>query len=156
MVTSMFHNSIGKPCFLLAGVISLFGAGCKQKDLEPTPPELARPAAAQRAALQFKPIRGVGEEAQQTRVTTQSLPLLRSRLEIATIIVQAGKPITLPMPYEGVLELRTGSLATVKENGREVRGRGEMWQVAKGEPVTVQASGEVAVIRAIYLVPGEK
>ena len=70
--------------------------------------------------------------------------------------MQAGKPVTLPGQYEGVLELRAGSLSTGVENSRQVRHRGDMWQVAKGERVTLQASGELAVVRAIYLVPGEK
>lgn len=34
--------------------------------------------------------------------------------------------------------------------------RGQMWQVAKGERVTLQAFGELAVVRIIYLLPGEK
>ena len=84
------------------------------------------------------------------------LPQIHSRLELRTIIVQAGKQLTLPMQYEGVLEVRAGSLATGTENNRVVHRRGEMGQVSKGDRVTLQASGELAVLRAIYLVPGEK
>ena len=152
----MRRNSMWKACFLLTSMVSLFHAGCKKKELEPTPPEPSRPAAVTRPTPQFKPVAGVGEDAQEAHLMTQSLPQLHARLEIATIIVQAGKPITLPMQYEGVLELRAGSLASLMENNRQEHRRGDMWQVAKGERVTLQASGELAVLRAIYLVPGEK
>lgn len=155
-MTIVLYNTIWKRVFLLAGVISFLGVGCKEKELEPTPPEPARSAAATRPALQFEPISGVGEEAQEARLATYPLPQLHSRLEIVTIIVQAGKPITPPMKYEGLMELRAGSLATVTENDRQTHHRGDMWQVAKADRITLQASGELAVVRAIYLIPGEK
>ena len=154
-MTIILCNSIWKRVFLLAGVISFFGVGCKEKELEPTPPEPARSPAATRPAPQFEPITGVGE-AQEAHLATYPLPQLHSRLEIVTIVVQAGKPITPPMKYEGLMELRAGSLATVTENNRQTRHRGDMWQVAKGDRITLQASGELAVVRAIYLIPGEK
>ena len=150
------RDSVWKSFFFLAGTISFLAVGCKQKELEPTPPESARPAAVTRPALRFESISGAGERAQEAHLTTQSLPQLHSRLEIVTIIVQAGKPIGLPMTYEGVLEVRTGTLASGIENNLQRRHRGEMWQVAKGERVMLQASGELAVVRAVYLVPSEK
>ena len=152
----MVRDTVWKPFFLLAAMISFLSVGCRVKELEPTPPEPARPAGATRPALHFKSISGVGEEAQEAHLTTYSLPQLHSRLEVVTIIVQAGKPVTLPMQYEGLLELRTGSLATIKENNRELHHRGDVWQVAKGDRVTLQVFGELAVVRAIYLIPGEK
>lgn len=152
----MMGNSVWRAGFALAGAISLLCGGCKQKELEPTPPEPTRPAVAMRPALQFKPVSGVGESVQEAHLVTQSLPQLHSRLEIATIIIQAGKPVILPMQHEGILELRAGSLATVVENNRQTHRRGDMWQIAKGDRVTLQASGELAVIRTIYLIPGEK
>jgi hypothetical protein len=62
----------------------------------------------------------------------------------------------LPIQYEGVLEVRAGSLASFMENNRQEHRRGDMWQVAKGARGTLEASGELAVLRAIDLVPGEK
>jgi hypothetical protein len=148
--------SARKACFLLASMVSFGEAGCKKKELEPTPPESVRPVAPTRPAVQFKPVPGVGAEAQEAPLTTQALPQLHSHLEIVTIAVKAGKSVTLPMQYEGVLELRAGSLATVADSNPQVHHRGDMWQVAKGERVTLEASGELAVLRAIFLVPGEK
>ena len=142
--------------FLLASVVSVGNAGCKKKELEPTPPESVRAAAPSRPPLQFKPVPGVSAQAQEAVLTTQALPQLGSRLEIVTIAVQAGKPVTVPMQHESVLELRAGSLATVTGPNRLVHHRGDMWHVVKGERVTLEAAGELAVLRAIFLVPGEK
>ncbi|HZP61815.1 MAG TPA: hypothetical protein VFB28_00245 [Terriglobales bacterium] len=152
----MTRASAWKAWFVLVGVIAFFNASCGKRELEPTPPEPARPAAGTRPALEFRPVSGAGQDIQEAHLTTQLLPQLRSRLEILTIVVQAGKPVTLPSQYEGVLELRAGSLTTGIEDSRQARHRGAMWQVAKGERVTLQASGELAVVRAVYLVPGEK
>src|SRR5262249_28609614 len=130
--------------------------GCRQKDLEPTPPEPTRPIGVARPELQFQPVAGAPEAAKQATLTVQSLPQLRSRLEVRTLVVQAGAPVTLPMDYEGFLELRAGSLGSVVGENRTQRHRGDLWPVAKGEKVSLQASGELAVVRAVYLVPGEK
>jgi hypothetical protein len=55
-------------------MVSLFNAGCKKKELEPTPAEPVRPAAVTGPALQFKPVAGVGEDAQEAHLMTQSVP----------------------------------------------------------------------------------
>ena len=141
---------------LLAGVLSFLCAACKQKELEPTPPEVVRPAAVVRPALQFQSVAGAAEAVKEATLTKQPLPQLHSRLEIRTMVVQAGQPVTLPMEYEGLLEVRAGSLASGTENNHQQRHRGEIWQVAKGERVMLRASGELAVVRAVYLVPGDK
>lgn len=152
----MIRTSLYKACFILVGTTVIFSPGCAKKELEPTPPEATRPAPVTRPALQFNAVSDLGDDVQEASLNTQVLPQLHSRLELRTIVVQAGKQLTLPMQYEGVLELRAGSLATGTANNRVVHRRGEMWQVSKGERVTLQASGELAVLRAIYLVPGEK
>jgi hypothetical protein len=141
---------------LLAGVLSFLCAACKQKELEPTPPELARPAAIVRPALQFQPVAGATDGVKEAILIKQSLPQLHSRLEIRTLVVQAGKPVTLLMEHEGLLEVRAGILASGTENNLQQRHRGEMWQVAKGEHVVLRASGELAVFRALYLISGDQ
>jgi hypothetical protein len=145
-----------KRCLPLMCIVFLSSMGCGRKELEPTPPERAHTAAVMRPTLQFKKVLGAAGDVQEAGLTMLLLPRLRSRLEIQTIIVQAGKPVTLPMRYEGLMELRAGSLSTGEELHRQVRQRGEMWQVAKGERVTLEAFGELAVVRAIYLAPGTK
>ncbi len=152
----MMRKQVLRMSFVLAGIVCLCNAGCQKKELEPTPPEPVRAAAPARPTPQFNAVAGAGEEVQEARLTSQALPQLHSRLEIATMIVQAGKPITLPMQHEGLLELRAGSVASGAGEARQVHHRGDMWQVGKGERVTLQAFGELAVVRAIYLVPGDK
>src|SRR5262249_4326849 len=136
--------------------IALLCASCARKEAEPTPPEPVRPVQAPRPEPQFKPAKATGEAVQEAGLVNQNLPQLRSHLEIRTVVVRAGEPVSLPVENEGVLELRVGSLATVIDGQRQQHQRGEMWQVAKGSRVTLQAFGEMAVLRAIYLVPGEK
>jgi len=46
------------------------------------------------------------EGVQEATLDTQPLPQLRSRLEIRTIGVSAGKPVSLPAECEGVFEQR--------------------------------------------------
>jgi hypothetical protein len=145
-----------RECFLLAGATTLWFAGCKQKELEPTPPEPSRLVSEARPTPEFKPIAAAPQDAQESTLIAQALPQLHSRIEVRTIIIQAGKPVTLPMQYEGILELRAGSLASTADNTRLERRRGEMWQVTKGDRVTFEATGELAVVRAIYLIPDEK
>ena len=45
------------------------------------------------------------EGVQEAALVTQPLPQLRSRLEIRTIEVPAGKPVSLPAEYEGADEV---------------------------------------------------
>ena len=141
---------------MACAAISVLGMSCAQKELEPTPPEQVRPATVMRPAPEFKAVKGSAEAVQEAGLTSQPLPQLRSHLEIRTILVRGGQPVGLPVDYEGILELRTGSAATITDGKRQPHQPGEMWQVQKGSRVTVQASGELAVLRAIYLIPSEK
>jgi hypothetical protein len=130
--------------------------GCARREAEPTPPEPVRPASVARPALAFNPVPGAAENVKEAVLTSQSLPSLQSQLEIRTIIVQGGQQISLPVPNEGIYEVRAGSLAVIENGQTQKRDRGDIWQVAKGSRVTVQAYDELAVIRAIYLVTGRK
>ncbi|HEY4846355.1 MAG TPA: hypothetical protein VIH87_00825 [Methylocella sp.] len=140
----------------VAIVAGLVPAACEKKESEPTPPEVVRPVPPPRPEVQFKPVKGVSEAVKEASLVTQALPQLRSRLDIRTIIVVAGEPVTLPVENEGIFEVRAGTLVTIEDGKPRPHQRGEMWQVENGSRVTLQASGELAVVRAIYLVPGEK
>jgi len=133
--------------------LMLAGGACKRES-EPTPPELARPAILQSAPPVFNPIHG--DTIREAVLLRQPLPLLRSRLEIRTVLVRGGVPASFLATSEGVMEVRSGSVWTVIGGTRQQRQRGEMWTVPKGARVTLEGSGQVAVLRAIYLVAGEK
>jgi hypothetical protein len=142
----------------ISGVAFLTCAGCarKETELEPTPAEEARPAPILRPQPQFRPVKAEGEEVREAHLTTHVLPQMHSRLDIRTVLVAAGKPTTLTMENEAVLEIRAGALSNIARGQSQRMERGEMWHVAKGERVTLQAFGEIAVVRVIYLLPGEK
>jgi len=135
--------------------ISLGGAGCTRTQIEPTPAEVERPAASRHAPGVFQPVAG-NEGVRQAMLMSHTLPELKSHLEIRTILVRAGDPVSLTPEHEGVFELRTGDLALVEDDKPRPMRRGEMWQVNRGAKVTLKASGEVAVVRAIYVVADQK
>lgn len=141
---------------VIASALSLINGACARREAEPTPPEQVRPAAVVRPPSQFNPVKGAEQGAREASLLSQPLPQLHSHLEIRTIQIPAGEPVSFPVDYEGVLEVRAGTLATVVDGKSQPHERGAMWQVAKGSRITLQASGEVAVLRAVYLVPGEK
>ena len=142
----------------VSGVAFLACAGCarKGKELEPTPAEVARPAPILRPQPEFRPIKAVGEEVREAHLTTHVLSQMHSRLDIRTVLVPAGKPTTIAMENEAVLEIRAGALSNIAGGQSQRLERGDMWHLAKGEQITLQAFGELAVVRVIYLLPGER
>jgi hypothetical protein len=144
------HWPIGVVC---AGGLLL--AACVGRNAEPTPPEPVRPGAVIRPATQFRPVAGANEM-QETTLLSQPLPTLGVHLEIRSVVVPAGREVSLPIEYDGVLEVRTGSVSTIADGQRQARQRGEIWQVARQSRVVLQAGGELAVLRAVYVVPEPK
>jgi hypothetical protein len=155
MITS---NTARNALLTISGAAVLACAGCtrKEAELEPTPAEVARPAPILRPQPQFRPVKAEGEEVRESHLTTHVLPQMHSRLDIRTILVAAGKPTTIAMDNEAILEIRAGALANIAGGQSQRMERGAMWHVAKGERITLQAFGEIAVVRVIYLLPGEK
>ena len=151
----MKRSTPSKFWFAWVGAILLGAAGCTRKQVEPTPAEVERPAVTRHAPPVFQPVEG-NERVRQAMLMSHPLPQLKSHLDIRTILVQAGDPVSLTPEHDGVFELRTGDLALIGDGKPRPMGRGEMWQVNRGAKVTLKASGEVAVIRAIYLIAGEK
>lgn len=149
------HAISRKAALLLAGIFLLAHLARTQQhrresaDLEPP-----KQAQAARVAQQFRQIAGAPEGAQQASLFTLALPQVHARLEIRSILVPGGKPVSFVTENEGIFELRTGSVATVSEGKTEKRQPGEIWQAAKGSRVTLHASGELAVVRIIYLAAG--
>jgi hypothetical protein len=146
-----------RAALVLAGMIFLArSVGAQEHKREYAGDDPGKQSQGAPATPQFKQIPGAPEGAQEARLFTHSLPQIHSRLEIRTILVPAGKPVTFVAENEGIFELRTGAVATVSEGKTAKRQRGEIWQAAKGSRITLEASGELAVVRAIYLVADEK
>lgn len=151
----MKRSTISNFCFAWVCAILLGSVGCTRTQVEPTPAEVERPIATRHAPPVFQPVAG-NKRVHQAMLMSHSLPEIKSHLEIRTILVQAGDPISLTAEHDGVFELRTGDLALMEDGKPRPMRRGEMWQVNRGAKVTLKASGEVAVLRAIYVIAGEK
>src|SRR5260221_7514101 len=98
----------GWDCAILLGG----GPGCTQTQVEPTPPEVERPAVTRHPPSVFQPMAG-SEAVRQAILMSHPLPELKSHLDIRTIVLRAGDPVSLTPEYEGVFELRTGDLALI-------------------------------------------
>lgn len=146
-----------RTAFVLAGIVfPAYSGRAQHYKRESAGEELSKQAQAAPVTPQFKQIAGAPEGTQEASLFTHPLPQVHSRLEIRTIVVPGGKLVSFVAENEGIFELRTGSVETVSEGKTEKRQPGEIWQAAKGSRVTLHASGELAVVRAIYLVAGEK
>jgi hypothetical protein len=140
--------AIGIICAAILGV----AAGCIRR-VEPTPPEPVRPASVIRPAPQFRPVPNVEGVQEATLVSEPIGGGISAHLEVRTVGIPGGREVTLPIEYDGVLEVRTGGVTTIAGTERQVRRRGEMWQVSRQTQVVLAAAGELAVLRAVYLVP---
>jgi hypothetical protein len=151
----MKRSTTSKFWFAWVCAILLGGAGCIRTQVEPTPAEVERPAVTRHAPPVFQPVAG-NEAVRQAMLMSHPLPTLKSHLDIRTIVMRAGDPVSLTTEHDGVFELRIGDLALIEDGKPRPMGRGEMWQVNRGAKVTLKASGEVVVVRAIYVIAGEK
>jgi hypothetical protein len=76
------------------------------------------------------------------------------RLEIRNLIMGRGETEAIPTPTRILLELRQGGVTTIINQEKVSRSQGDFWGVEKGSIFTIQNPGEVAVVRAIYIVEG--
>ena len=87
------------------------------------------------------------------RVQFKTAPL---RLEIRNLVMGRGETEAIPIPTRILLEVRQGAVTTTINQEQQGRSQGDFWVVDKGSSFTMQNSGEVAVIRAIYIFEGSR
>jgi len=88
-----------------------------------------------------------------TSVQFKSLPL---RLDQRDLIMGRGEAKGVPTLVRMLLELRGGSVTTTV-NGQSVeRRQGDFWEVAQGVQLDFKNTGDVAVIRVIYIHDGRR
>lgn len=87
------------------------------------------------------------------QVQFKSAPL---RLEIRNLVMGRGETEAIPTPTRILLEVRQGAVTTTINREKQGRNQGDFWVVDKGSSFTMQNSGEVAVIRAIYIFEGSR
>ena len=78
------------------------------------------------------------------------------RLEIRNLIMGRGETESIPTPSRVLLEVRQGGVTTTINQEKLSRSQGDFWVVDKGSSFTIQNSGEVAVLRAIYIFEGSR
>src|ERR1700720_3875444 len=96
-------STTSKISFPWVCAILLGSAGCTRKQVEPTPAEVERPAATRHAPPVFQPVAG-NEAVRQAMLMSHPLPELKSHLDIRTILVQAGDPVSFTPEHDGVFE----------------------------------------------------
>ncbi len=77
------------------------------------------------------------------------------RLEIRNLIMGRGETESIPTPTRMLLEVRQGAVTTSINQEKQTRNQGDFWVVEKGSSFTAQNSGEVGVLRAIYIFEGK-
>ena len=87
------------------------------------------------------------------QVQFKSAPL---RLEIRNLVMGRGVTESIPTPTRILLELRQGAMTTITNQEKHEWHQGDFWVVDKNSPFTIQNSGEVAVLRAIYIFEGNR
>lgn len=87
------------------------------------------------------------------QVQFKSAPL---RLEVRNLVMGRGETESIPTPTRILLEVRQGTVTATISQERQIRNQGDFWVVERGSPFTIQNSGEVAVIRAIYIFEGSR
>jgi len=87
------------------------------------------------------------------QIQFKSAPL---RLDIRNLIMGRGETEAIPTPTQILLELRQGGVTTTINQEKVNRSQGDFWVVEKGSAFTIQNSGEVAVLRAIYIFEGSR
>jgi hypothetical protein len=78
------------------------------------------------------------------------------RLEIRNLIMGHGETESIPTPTRILLEVRQGAVTATVNREKQSRNQGDFLAVDKGSSFAIQNSGEVAVLRAIYIFEGSR
>jgi hypothetical protein len=135
----------------VALALALF-TGCRSTatSLEPTPPERADMVSAPRAIPAQEPVPGT--KAQTALVFREKIAGLRAHVEIREYYVPQGQELAVAATSEGLFEVRSGLFDVATANDKGPRGKGQMWMAVPGERIVVRTKGEMAILRATYVV----
>ena len=78
------------------------------------------------------------------------------RLEIRNLLMGRGTTETIPTPTRILMEVRQGAITATTSQGKHEWRQGDFWAVENDSSLTIQNDGEVAVIRAIYIIEGKR
>lgn len=135
---------------LVAAVASMAPAGCASR--EPTPRPVDRLPQILRPAPVFSPLNGPDSGLREAPLLVETLAAIGARLEVRTLVVNPDTVAVLPTAHETVLELRSGEVETITDGIRQTHRLGELWMVGPGSRVEIKVAGQLAVLRAIYII----
>jgi hypothetical protein len=78
----------------------------------------------------------------------KSTPL---RMEFRNLTMGKGISEAVTLPTQVLMEVRLGQVNTTVRNTKREYHQGDFWVAEKGDSVVLENTGEVAVIRAIYI-----
>ena len=137
-----------------AALLAVAGCGTKESaegDQDEAAPSLpARAARTLRAAPEYKAIEGTEGGLRQATLYSQRLRTSGSTFEVRSLLLLPKKS-ALPAEREALYEVLTGEVESESGDQRQLHKIGDLWMVSKGARVTVQAKGEIAVLRAIVV-----
>ncbi len=136
------------------GLLLLWAFACRNR--EPTPKnEPARRQQPARSVAVAVPIKGASGGLRETTLFVQPLSS-GGRLEIRDIEVGSDSTAAFTPAQEVALEVRSGEIMAVVRGQRRAGHPGNAWLNQPGERIRIWATGEGAVVRAIYLLPPSK
>ena len=76
------------------------------------------------------------------------------RLETRNLIMGPGRAESVPTPVRTIMELRGGALTATLNGKRQEHVPGDFWVVNKGDTLSLENQGDVAIIRAVQISEG--
>lgn len=127
-------------------------AGCKSStvELEPTPPERTDIVQIVRTIPPHESL--PGSTARTALLFTQAIPGLGAHIEVREYYVSQGSELALTPTSEAVFEVRSGLFEISAPGVKGEHTGGTTWTAAPGERVLARTTGEIAILRAIYVV----
>jgi len=120
------------------------------RNLEPTPPERGDLVQIVRRRPPHEPV--PDSTARTALLYEQSLPGLNAHVEVREYYVSQGRDLTIHPKSDAVFEVRSGRFEVTAPGIKGEHLNGTTWAAGPGESVVVRTTGEMAILRAMYVV----
>ena len=122
-------------------------------ELEPTPlDDKHRPLPVLRSTPQFRAIEGTEGFIREAPLFATGLALQGARIEIRTLVVRPDRVVKFSSNHDVALEVRSGEIEMTASGKRDLQRPGDQWFVPANSTSELRVVGQLAVLRAIYLV----
>ena len=126
-----------------SAAVPLIGQEAKQPYTQDQPPPLA----------QYEVVAKGIVASQTVRIQFKSAPL---RVEVRNLVMGRGETESIPVPTRILFEVRQGDVTITLNREKQQRHQGDFWTVEKDSTLTIRNTGEVAVLRAMYIFEGSR